>query len=770
MPAFLGGGIRVRNTRASGAQAGLASITAAVFWLVLFCESSGATENGKTVEADLNGLHVVFDAATGSIVEMSYPGAGKMLSTSPERASIVDLACPVKEFEALRLASRFSHGTQIQKTADTVTVRWDQLGASRNVDPSASQTDGVTLQLDDQTGIYKWVRNPGSAYYIGGKVSASVAMKAAPDGRSIIMTCSIQNHSKTAVRQVLFPDFDGFLPFAGQDKTWFRSGGINMKPFEKIRTPERGCGFWPQDPGMNGLECVPGAYFGTTLMIEQWLDYGGLGGGLSLFRKRWGWEPNDSPWISRGTVWLKVSEIDNKMRLSWANRVEIKPGEKWESAEFWLTPHAGGWARGIAPYRDWARQNIKRKYPVPKHVRDGLGFRTLWMSTSAFPGDPDPQHFCIWKARDLPMLAQEARECGLTEMCLWMWNAGAQVPITPPYPQLGTEDEFAQAIAECRKIGVNVSLFVSFYSLAEPTASRLGLQMPPEGGWTYHPELMPCFNPYYSHKGGTAGANMNDPKWRADVLKSCKYLIDRLTPSIAWDQYAGFPGTPNLYELTDQIRELAKAKDPESTFSGESFVNIEMESKYLDYLWSWGSYGMFGDLHAFSSVFSAPRVNPNINTSWQEAKYCFMDNLYMDVMPRKPGSTNGSAAIGDYPELKKTLVRCAKLRRQFLPYFVDGTLIGNCILTQECPDAHVCSYVLPGKVLTIVMNESKERVFKLAYDLAPWIESASGAGEIRVYDESGELVSTEGNAKARSELSTKQLSGSELAFYEFAPK
>src|SRR4029077_20267606 len=177
----------------------------------------------------------------------------------------------------------------------------------------------------------------------------------------------------------------------------------------------------------------------------------------------------------------------------------------------------------------------------------------------------------------------------------------------------------------------------------------------------------------------------------------------------------------------------------------------EMESKYLDYLWSWGSYGMWGDVHAFTSVFPAPRVNPNVNTSCQDAKYGFMDNLYMDVIPRKPGSTNGSAAIRDYPELKKTLVRCAKLRQQFLPYFVDGTLIGNCTLTQECPDAHVCSYVLPGKVLMIVMNESKDRVIKLAYDMAPSINPASNSCEMRVYNDSGELVSSEGDAKVRSE-------------------
>ena len=52
----------------------------------------------------------------------------------------------------------------------------------------------------------------------------------------------------------------------------------------------------------------------------------------------------------------------------------------------------------------------------------------------------------------------------------------------------------------------------------------------------------------------------------------------------------------------------------------------------------------------------------------------------------------------------------------------------------------------------IVMNESKDRSLKLAYDLAPWIKLASGAYQICSYDEAGELVSTQENAKLRSEF------------------
>jgi hypothetical protein len=352
-------------------------------------------------------------------------------------------------------------------------------------------------------------------------------------------------------------------------------------------------------------------------------------------------------------------------------------------------------------------------------------------------------------------------------MVLWMWNQGLQLPITPPFAQLGTEEELAQAIAECKKIGVNVSLFISVYSLAEPSASRYGLKIPAEGGWTYDPELIPTFNPYYAHGLSTAGANIGDPTWRADVAASCKRLIDRFTPSLCWDQFAGFPAEPNIYSLTDQIRAMAKAKDRESTFSGESFSNIEMESMYLDYLWSWGSYGMFGDLHAFSSVFPAPRVNPNINTSAVEAKYCFMDNLYMNVMPRRPGSTNGSAAIAEYPELSKSLKTCAKLRKHFLRYFVEGTLVGDCGLSEECPESHVNAFVLPDRVLMILLNEGPRGAKRLAYDWTPWLASAKSGCEVTVYNEGGDVVAASSVEQRAGVLTTRDLDKHEMTLVEF---
>ena len=80
-----------------------------------------------TVTANLNGLAFTLDAETGSILRLEYAGL-VMLESEPGRATIIDLATPISEFEPLRQASRFSRGAKIEVVENAVTVRWERLG------------------------------------------------------------------------------------------------------------------------------------------------------------------------------------------------------------------------------------------------------------------------------------------------------------------------------------------------------------------------------------------------------------------------------------------------------------------------------------------------------------------------------------------------------------------------------------------------------------------------------------------------------------------
>jgi hypothetical protein len=682
-----------------------------------------ATKERRTVEASLNGLAITLDSDTGSILRLRHAGLA-MLDSRPERATILDLAVPIKEFEPLRAASRFSHGAKIDVTKQSVTIRWEKLGMSRD-----------------------WTD-------IGGGISATVTLNAAPDGRSVVLTCEIANGSKTPIRQVLFPDFAGLLPFCGTKDTTFRSSAFGMQPFVDL-APCEDSRVWHyvQPLAAYNVTYTSGGRHASD-MVVRWADFGGLQGGFSLYPRLWGWDPEVA-------VTLQHSEVEQKLRMMYPNSVNIAPGGKWKSHEFWLTPHEGGWAKGIESYRAWVKQHFTREYPLPKHVREGLGFRTIWMSQYQ-PKDPkDP----IYRFKDLPVVAKESKEHGLDEMVFWCWRDELLRPMTGPYPHLGTEQDMTDAVAACRKIGVNAVPFVGVLVVGVSSAGRYGLTVTDSGWYTYHSELIPRTGTDYAHAFASVQPGTTNPLWNQDILDGCKRLVDLGVPSVCFDQYYSVNAPPpNINSLTTQIRAYAKKRDPESTFSGEELRNWEIDSKHLDYTWNWGPY-KGKDYRPLLSVFPAPRMNYCIDSSPLSAKMGFADNLYLCIMPRKPESANGSDSIVNYPAFSKALKQCAALRKRFLKYFTDGKLIGDCLLSSPS-GAHVSGYVLKDRALMVLVNTDSAQAVDFSVDLSAWLPSASAGYRLFETSEDGDRLHTQ-TVPGKWRGTAERMAPGELRVFEF---
>ena len=206
------------------------------------------------------------------------------------------------------------------------------------------------------------------------------------------------------------------------------AAGFVARPFEELKRPEHGAPFFAADSASGAVEYRSGGYFGSTPMIAKWMDFGGLKGGLSLFQRRCSFEPDNDDDNVQETVRLQLSELDQTLRLMCVHKVNLTQGQSWASEEYLLTPHRNGWAAGIVPYRKWVSDHLKREFPVPDHVRRGLGYRTIFMSQN-YPNVPGGDH--NFRFADLPMLARESKEHGIDELCLWDWNLGLQVPIPP---------------------------------------------------------------------------------------------------------------------------------------------------------------------------------------------------------------------------------------------------------------------------------------------------------------------------------------------------
>ncbi len=605
--------------------------------------SLAIAEPGNVVEADLNGLYVTVSADTGALLGLEYAGM-TMLKATPDNGSLLDAAYPGFGYAPLRIGTRYSKNAHVEVVDGAVTIAWDALGMSRSFTPE-------------------------------GAVKATVRIAPAPDGRSVILTATIDNQSLLAIPQVIFPDLDGMQPFAGEDGTELRTCGFAMKPFRELNVSVDD-GRWYASR-RNWKELKSGAY--DKSMAARWLDLGSLNGGVSLFPKLWSWGPlNDSDEPTTDHVLLHRSQIDGTLRLMCEHRVTIAPGERWTSPEYVLTPHAHGWAKGIEPFRNWIKENVQRPYPLPEHLHQSLGYRTVWMAQQYANADP-AEPTVVWRFRDLPGLAEEAKAHGLNEIVVWLWQPW-EIP-DEPSPELGTLDEFNQAIETCRGMGVNVSLFVSVMTMLDPIPAKYGWDDAAEY-WGYHTDFIPMLRPYYGKASRGSFADQHNAQWQADITASLLRMVDRGWYSITWDQALYKPGEPNLVDIFSKVRPAAKALNSEATFCAEDLNNIDLDSRWLDYTWNWALFDDALDWRALVNAYPTPRFNVNVGASPKTVKRLFMDHLFMNVMPSKPEGINGSARIAEYPELSQALKTCASLHEQYRSYLEQGIPVGDCVLSE----------------------------------------------------------------------------------------
>jgi hypothetical protein len=683
--------------------------------VVLFLGELGSAR-AAAVSASLNGLTITFDQSSGAILRLEYPGPGVLLDAGAGEAGLVDLAYPVPEFEPLRLAARCSSGAEIQQSTNRVTVRIPALGATR----------------------------PG--FSVDGQVAAEVTLRAGADGRSVILSCEITNGTRRPIPQMIFPDLRGLVDVAGPDQTILKTCGFGSAPFRELAVPEADVWYAVDN---STVEHKSGGMFHS--MWARWMDLGGLNGGFSLFPRRWGWDPHT-------TTVLQLRQATKRLRLLCVHPGAIAPGAKWSSGEWVLTPHRNGWAKGIEPFRAWVQAHARRQYSMPRHIREGLGYRTVWMCQN----QPADSSDAVWRFTELPGLAREARDHGLTEMVMWGWHRGFDASLPTPFPHLGTEQELIEAARQCKQAGVNLAPFISVLQASPKTADRYGLKVPNNNGWTYHTDMIPRWNPPYATGMSCVQVGPANAKWQEEVAGACRRWADQGLPSVSWDQYWSAQDQPTMQDLTRRIRDYARRVDPESTFSGESLWNVEVDCEWLDYTWNWGAYA---DRQAFVNAFPAPRPNVNINRSEADARFAFMDNLILNVWPSKPDGINGSARIADVPSLSRTLKTCATLRQRFLPYFTNGVLIGNCLMTEPTPGLRLSAYVLPDRLLAIVLNQGVAGARSFRYDLEPWIPARSAVRMTRT-DEDGKSSRARA-VSAAGAITTPKLNPLEMEVYEF---
>ena len=245
-------------------------------WLALSAEAG-------VVPFTMNEIRVEVDESSGAILRIATPAAGPVVETTMPRAGLLTLGYPVRAFAPLQLEARYSTAV-LTRQPDELTISWDKLGASRSVPLPA------------------------------GQVSAQVRIRAAPDGKSIILTCHIDNQSTGQIYQVCFPDLQGVRPFAGEQQTLVGGQKLFAGPvIPEDRDPKYAMSLWKMLGRLRGIE-LRGATAGLAIAQKTWVQ--SRVPNLMCHR-----DQADSSW----------------MRLLWRHKTPIDPGQTWDSGEFWVT-------------------------------------------------------------------------------------------------------------------------------------------------------------------------------------------------------------------------------------------------------------------------------------------------------------------------------------------------------------------------------------------------------------------------------------------------
>jgi hypothetical protein len=142
------------------------------------------------------------------------------------------------------------------------------------------------------------------------------------------------------------------------------------------------------------------------------------------------------------------------LTMGWLNFPYAKKGTS-RFGPVALQVHHGDWHEGSALYRQWFDQHFQVRRP-PTWLRKEMAWQSVIISNC--------EDEVLYRCKDWPKLAADARKYDVTTFEILGWNVGGidrGYPQYTPDPRLGTHEEFRQALAEIRRLGVHPLLFAN---------------------------------------------------------------------------------------------------------------------------------------------------------------------------------------------------------------------------------------------------------------------------------------------------------------------
>lgn len=326
-----------------------------------------------------------------------------------------------------------------------------------------SRDQAVTRIEPDATGVtcvYERLRNESE------EVDVRVAYRIECRDGGLEFTVDVDNRTDRPVAEVLFGVLGGVQGVGRRADTRSLIPGAHVNLSSNLfhTFPEGEYG-----GGNLGIRHAARGYLypGYEGMSMSWASFYNERSGLGVYYA------SHDPETRLGALYLELRPFaSSTVRGSnWPRRRELPDGEPLGLTLGWLNfpytrrsgirlgpvrvqVHRGDWRAASAIYRRW----FDARFPLLPTSR--LRCEMAWQSTIL----RNPEGVTVHRFADVPEMAADARRYDVTAFELCGWDAGGidrGYPDYRPDPELGTREEFRDALAAMRDLGVNPVVFAN---------------------------------------------------------------------------------------------------------------------------------------------------------------------------------------------------------------------------------------------------------------------------------------------------------------------
>lgn len=319
------------------------------------------------------------------------------------------------------------------------------------------KVDSIEEHPDGVTCIYKSLRNARET------VSVGVRYHIRQVEDRLEFSIEIDNQTDMPLAEVFFGIVGGQQGLVSRQDTESLVPGLNSNLAPALFTDFQAGGY---GGGNLGIRYDAAGFLYPSPMTMGWIEFYNRKAGIGLYYANHDPENRLSGIYFELHPFVKTAVIGD----NWATPADVPPGQPIGLTMGWLKfpyskrgvfrtgpvalqVHQGDWHEGSQLYRRWFDQyfQVRRK---PSWLRKEMAWQSIIISND--------EDVIVWKFKDLPRLAADAKKYGVTTFEILGWDIGGidrGYPQYRPNPRLGTPEEFREALAGVKKLGVHPLIF-----------------------------------------------------------------------------------------------------------------------------------------------------------------------------------------------------------------------------------------------------------------------------------------------------------------------